>query len=238
MNMLQSIRQQIIDTKNKLKTLRVNGSLDDMGSIRSKRIELKEDLEILAEAETDERDRLVAEEKKQNSKKRRAALTALATKSEKLVLKHSDLTERATNVINELVCLLIEREQVFTQKSTGLDAPVFNELFSVDERSDLVYEMNRSAIRVYKGDFTVTFYDAIDKQTEGESSSNLKHTLRELFTLPHSHNTAIKGANSLLVKAAKAMQFKPVPEPEPETKTDVITVKKQIGIHQAIDPRI
>ena len=150
-------------------------------------------------------------------------------------MKHSELTEQATSIINELVSVLIVRERVFTQKSTGLDNPVYNELFSVDERSNLVYEMNRSAIKVYRGNFTVTFYDAIDKQTEGNNLSNLRHALRELFTSPHSHSAAIKGANSLLVKAAKAMQFKPVPEPAAETVT---TVKpKKPGMHQVADMR-
>jgi len=229
-NNLTKIREMATSIKNKLASLKINpDALDELDNVSSERVMLREKLATLEAAEAVERDRLVAEEKKQNSKKRRAALTELATKSEQLVSKHSDLTERATNIINELVSVLIEREKVFTQESTGLDNPVFNELFSVDERSNLIYEMNRSAIRIYQGDFTMTFYDAIDNQTAGKNSSNLRHVLRELFTLPHSHSVAIKGANSLLINAAKAMQFKPAPEPAAEP---VVTTKpKKQGNH-------
>ena len=231
---LTKIRDMAASIKNKLASLTINpDALDDLDSVSSERVMLREKLATLEAAETVERDRLVAEEKKQNSKKRRAALTELATKSEQLISKHSDLTEQATDIINELVSVLIERENVFTQKSTGLDNPVFNELFSVDERSNLVYEMNRSAIGVCRGDFAVTFYDAIDKQEEDNCSPRLRHALRELFIVPQSHSGAIKGANSLLVNAAKAMQFKPVPEPA--TEPVVTTKPKKQGRHYVAD---
>lgn len=234
-NNLTKIREMATSIKNKLASLTINpDALDDLESVSSERVMLREKLATLEAAEAVERDRIVTEEKKQNSKNRRAALTELATKTELLVVEHGDLTDQVTDTINELVSVLIERENIFTEKSTGLNNPVFDELFSRDERSSLVYEMNRSAVGVCRGDFAVTFYDAIDKQDDN-CSPRLRHILRELFISPQSHSAAIKGANSLLVKAAKAMQFKPVPEPVVETVAMVKPVKT--GMHQVADMR-
>ncbi|PCJ87990.1 MAG: hypothetical protein COA54_04295 [Thiotrichaceae bacterium] len=234
---LTKIREMMSSIKNKLGSLTVNpDALDEIDSVAGQRVMLREKLAALEAAETVERERLVAEEIKQKGKKRRAALVELAAKSEKLVAEHTELTEQAVNIINDLVSVLIKRENVFTTEKTGLNDPVFRELFTVEEYRDLTYEMNRSAIRIYRGDFAATLHDAIDKRLDGKNMARLRDSLRSLVHSPESHHAPIKGANTLLVKFAKSLQFKPTPEPEKAKPVEPIEPKKT-GSHYVANMR-
>ena len=234
---LTKIRGMIFSIKESLESLTVNAdALDEIDSVAGQRVMLREKLAALEAAETVERERLVAEEIKQKGKKRRAALVELATKSEKLVAEHTELTEQAVNIIDDLVSVLIKREGVFTTENTGLNDPVFRELFTTEEYRDLTYEMNRSAIRIYRGDFAATLHGAIDKRLDGENMARLRDSLRSLVHSPESHHEPIKGANTLLVKFAKSLQFKSTPEPEKAKPVKAVQLKKT-GRHQVANMR-
>ena len=163
MNILSQIREKIESTKSKLDLLRLNGSLDDLDKIRAERIALKEDLEILNEAENSERQKVIEEEIKQKGRKRKAALKSLISKTESAISEHEKLTDKSENLIRDLISVLISRERLFTQEKLGLNQAVFKELFTQDEFSNLVYEMRGSAVRIYPGEFSKSFRKCIDE---------------------------------------------------------------------------
>ena len=231
-NNLTKIREMKTSIKTKLASLTINpNSLDDLDGVSNDRVMLREKLAILDTAENVERDRLVAEEKKQNGKKRRVALVALAEKSEKLVAEHTELTEHAINLISDLVSVIIKRERVFSKESTGLNDPIYSELFSAEEYSDLTHEMRRSSLGVYSGNFGKTYELAVFEQCKDDKV--LKERLLALITRANELHTPMKGANSNLTKYAKFLQFKPVPDPVTET-VEIVEPKKP-GNHYIAD---
>lgn len=233
-NNLTKIREMATSVKNTLASLTIKpDALDEIDSVAGQRVMLREKLATLEAAETVERERLVAEEKKQKGKKRRSALVELAETSEQLVAKHTELTERATKLISELVTVIIERERVFTKETTGLSDPIFSELFTGEETNNLTYEMQRSALSIYSGDFGKTYENEVNEQCS--ENNNLRMKLLELVTRANEFHQPLKPASPLLVKAAKALQFKPVPEPK-TTQTETMEAKKP-GTHQVADMR-
>ncbi len=237
-NNLTKIREMVSGVKKSLASMTINpDALDEIDSVASQRVMLREKLVTLEAAETAERERIVAEEIKQKGKKRRAALVELAEQSEKLVAEHTELTEEAVNIINDLVSVLIKRESVFTREKTGLNKPVFRELFTNEEYKDLTYEMNRSAIQIYSGDFAATFHRAVDEQIEGENMARLRNDLRSLVKHPERHNAPIKGANTLLVKRAKSLQFQSIPESESSTPYEAVKPEPEPGYKEEANLR-
>ena len=233
-NNLTKIREMKSSIKTKLANLTINpDALEDLDSVSNERIILREKLATLDAAENIERGRLIAEEKKQNGKKRRAALIKLAEKSEKLVAEHNVLTEQAINMVSDLVSVIINRERVFSKESTGLNDPIYSELFSAEEISDLVYEMRRSSLGVYSGDFGKTYEIAVFEKCKEDKV--LKERLLALITRANELHTPMKGANFNLTKYAKFLQFKPVPDPVTEIVEKV--EPKRPGKHYVADMR-
>lgn len=235
-NNLTKIREMVSSIKKSLGSLTVNpDALDEIDSVASQRVMLREKLATLEAVETVVREQLVAEEIKQKGKNRRAALVELAAQSEKLVTEHAELTDQASSLINDLVSVLIKRECVFTQKSTGLDASVYRELFTAEEYKDLIYEMNRSTLGLYQGEFSAAFYKAINDQASDDSMKRIKEELRSLVATPQSHHVPFKGATTLLIKMAKSLQFKSAPEPEKAKPVEAVEPKT--GNHYEVDLR-
>ena len=234
MSNLQKIRTLISNAKTKLESLTINpDALDKIGSVATERLNLREQILTLEAAEESERDRLAAEERKNNGKRRRAALVELAATSEKLVAEHESLTEQTHILIKELIGIIVTREQVFSKATTGLDKSIYRELFSTEEHNNLIYEMRRSALGIYSGEFSLSFQNAVNEQV---GDDYLKRELCELVKPYDQYQKPIQGALPLLTNAAKALQFKPVPA-APVDAEEVIEHEKQ-GNHYESDLRV
>lgn len=127
MTKLQEIQKLAASLRDKLTSLKA-GPASDLDAIAKERIVLREKLELLSEQETEERERLEAEGAAAKEKQRRAFLLSVAGKAEKAVVRHQKLTGRASELVTELVDVLVQRERVFVQEAVGLNTPVVFEL--------------------------------------------------------------------------------------------------------------
>jgi len=67
--------------------------------------------------------------------------------------------------------------------------------------------------------------------------ARLRDDLRSLVKYPERHNAPIKGANTLLVKLAKSLQFKSIPESENSTPYEAVKPEPEPGFKGEVDLR-
>lgn len=225
--MAASVNQSLADLNNN------PSSLDDVKKISNERRSLQDQLAELELAEAAERDRLLTIESAKKLKRRKELLLGVAEKSQAAMKMHADLTEKATSIINELVSIIIERENVFNKSDCGLNNTDLNELITTHEHSSLIYDMQRSALGIYPGDFSATFEKAVIEKCAG--NKNLKRALLDLVKPSSQHHKPLSGANSILSEAAKSMAEESSESVESEF---VITRQvKHVGNHYQADLR-
>lgn len=234
MNNLQKFKDMATSLKQSLSALSSNpGTLEDLDSVTKQRITIKEKLAVVADMEAAERDRLVKEQAKEKEVQRKEFLLDIAGKAEAAKKQHVKFTKDVTALINDLVSVLIERETVFTQETTGLRNNARYDLLTNDEYQHLVKQFESSFNGIYSGDFGKTYETALNEQCADDE--NLRRRLRELVSPSREFHSSLKGVNSNLVKAAKTMANNPAPEPIIET-VEIVPPNKQ-GNHYVADLR-
>ncbi len=234
MSNLTTIKELAASVKQKLAALTINpAKLDNIDTVASERAVLQEKLNLLADAEATERERLLNEKAAQQAKKRRLYLLGVAIKGEKLVERYNTLTEEVKNLCTALIKTLDERENIFTQQSTDLSNPIRYELLTNDEFKLLLDAMERSATRIYAGEFTETFREAINNHVE---SSHIRTALRDLVPANQPHHKVITGARPFLANAAREMSETDY-TPDTDTVKTVSPEPMRNGTHFQVDLR-
>lgn len=182
---LKEIRQQLADTKTKLANLKITKSLDDIASIRKERIELKEDIEILVEAEADEVARVYKANVATKNEQRKALLLDIVSKSNVAREAHTAATGKVKKLITELVTLIAEREEIFVPSDTNTNAPEMFDLLNAEERRELNDKREISVVGITDGSFSVEWRDTVNKVcAKNNHSERLRDQLKQL-TRPH-----------------------------------------------------
>lgn len=234
-NNLTKIRSMIVSLKDNLATLRQQpGDIDNPEKSINERRDLEDKILFYEDQENIENARVVKEQAEAKSQQRKDMLLDIAVKSDEAKSKHVKLTRNATDLIDQLVSVLIEREQIFTSADTGLSNPDLYELLTRDERNYLSNELESSVQGIYPGPFSATFREAVNKQC-ADKSDKLKYGLFDLVKLPQDFHKPITGATSKLSNAAK--QMSQVVAPELVVETVAIVKPKKTGSHYVADMR-
>jgi len=216
MSNLQKIQKLAASVRDSLAALKPSGSLDDLDVIAKERAVLREKLDLLADAEASERERLESEDAAAKAKQRRALLLDVAKCAEATGKQYDNLTTNANALVAELVAVLAEREQVFTREAVGISHDLYA-LLTKEEQSEILTKLDRSKSELYPGNFSNTWREAVNVACG--SNSNLRSRLRDLVNEPNhpAQNAPLTGSRPLLVKAARHLaEVQPVtPAPKP-----------------------
>ena len=232
MSKLQKIQKLVAKARDRLASLKPSSALDDLDKIAQERAILREKLELLTDAESAERDSLAAAEAAAKSKQRRALLLNVAEKTEGVEKQHQKLTNRAIELLVELVGVLSQREQVYNREAVGLNAPEILELVTSKENTELLAALGRSAdTGVYSGQFSVTWREEVQRI----DNRRIRDQLLGLLPPPEPHHTPLTSPRPRLVDTARRMADA---KPDNPSKTTTETKPTQkTGYHQVVDLR-
>ncbi|MCK4710967.1 MAG: hypothetical protein KAU21_20295, partial [Gammaproteobacteria bacterium] len=232
---LEKIRNMIASLKDNLSILRQQpGDIDNPKKAINERRDIEDKILFYEDQESIENARVVKEQAEAKSQQRKDMLSDIAVKSEGAKNKHVELTKHVTDLVNQLVIALSEREQVFTNVDTGLNNPDLYELLTNDERDYLNKQLEYSVQGIYPGPFSATFMVAVNKHC-ADKSDKIKYGLLDLVKPSQDFHKPITGANSKLSNAAKQMSQVAAPEPAAEP-VDIVKPKKT-GSHYVADMR-
>ncbi|MEE2731729.1 MAG: hypothetical protein VYA55_13000 [Pseudomonadota bacterium] len=116
---MSALLEKIQETRNtvlaKMDAVKLADDLDNLDSVAVERAQLREKLEALDAAESNELKRIEGETQDREQKARAKYFAALSKKVKDASKRHSELTDKANELINELVGVLIEREHVVSR---------------------------------------------------------------------------------------------------------------------------
>ncbi|TBW52220.1 hypothetical protein EZI54_16405 [Marinobacter halodurans] len=230
---LKTIQNLAASVRDSLASLKPSSGLDDLDTIAKERAVLREKLDLLADAESAERDRLEAEEAAAKEKQRRLLLESVAGKAEAAAGNYQQLTDRAASLVSELVTVLAEREQAFSRQAVGLTGPEASDLLTSDEQRELLDKLDRSTVGIYPGDFANTWAEAVAKACA--SDTRLRRKLSDLVKDAGQYqDKPLSGARPVLIEAARKLAEHP---PKIRTASPVRQETKPGGERYEVDLR-
>lgn len=201
---LKKIQNLAASVRDSLASLKPSSGLDDLDTIARERSVLREKLDLLADAESEERGRLEAEAAAAKAKQRVLLLKNVAAKAETASENYQQLTDQAVSLVGDLVATLAERERAFSRDELGLNESALFDLLSNDERLSLLESLERSVIGVYPGDFGNTWREAVFRNSAHKSVT--RRTLLQLVTAPGQYqDSSLSGVRPLVAEAVRQM---------------------------------
>jgi hypothetical protein len=233
MNNLQKIQKIASSVRDNLANLKPSSALDDLDTIARERTLLREKLNLLADAESSERERLEAEDATAKAKLRHTLLLNVAKSAEVTGKQYDNLTTKANTLVAELIAVLAKRENVFTRKAVGINHDLYA-LLTAEEQSEVLTKLDRSKSELYPGNFSNTWREAVNAACGG--NNNLRIRLRNLVNEPNhpAQNTPLAGSRPLLVEAARYLAET---QPAVPTTNPVALATEPEGERYAVDIR-
>ncbi len=191
----------------------------DLDSVARDRMVLREKLDLLAEAESAEVERIEAEKQAALVKHRAALLTDITTKADTAAKDHAAATKEANKLMHNLAGVLFHRSQIFSRESCGLAGDEMYDLLTTEERYRLFDALDRTAPSSRAGNFGTSWKDACSAACGDDQ--RLFNALLELVNMPRSDfaHEPLAGSNDSIILAVKSLQeSKPI-----EVKPQLVT---------------